>query len=173
MRTADDAVSLKLVHRETGQPATAQQKRADWAAVSAQPKAKRAAFYKKFTQLEMPPEEIDKQVTRLIGEFSDILRKQFTSFDSFPTKAQIGTLDMIYALGPKGLFNGFPKFCAAVSEGKWTIAAEECHRGGVSDSRNADCRQLFLDAAAEPVLESAPVLAFAPATAKKTPRKSA
>lgn len=163
LRNPEDAVALKFVSRTTGKAATAEEKRRDWAAVSRQEKARRADFYKKFTQLDLPADQIDKRLELLIGEFSGSLRSQFPKFDQFPATAQIGLLDMIYSLGPSGFFKGYPKMCAAVARDDWKAAAEECERGGVAPSRNADCRQLFLDAAAVP-LEG---VAFAPVAKKK------
>lgn len=163
LRNPEDAVALKFVNRAAGKPATAEEKRRDWAAVNQQVKAKRADFYKKYTQLDLPADQIDKRLEVLIGEFSASLRGQFSRFDQFPQTAQIGLLDMIYSLGPSGFFKGYPKMCAAVKKEDWTAAAAECERGGVSPSRNKDCRQLFLDAAQAPVEG----VAFAPVKRKR------
>ncbi|MBL8294055.1 MAG: hypothetical protein JNN08_19585 [Bryobacterales bacterium] len=162
LRNAEDAVALKFVNRATGKPATAEEKRRDWTAVNQQEKARRADFYKKFTQLDLPADQIDKRLEALIGEFSSSLRSRFPKFDAFPPTAQIGLLDMIYSLGPSGFFKGYPKMCGAVDRQDWAAAGAECERGGVSPSRNKDCRQLFLDAVTVPV-ES---VAFAPVKKK-------
>ena len=141
------AQALKLVRRGTGKAATKEEKAAEWETVHQQRKAMRASTYKKFTQLDMPDDEIDKQLGVLIDGFARNLRNRFAKFDRFPDPAQIGLLDMIYSLGPKGLFVGFPKFCAAVDAQDWKACARESRRRNVSDNRNADLKQLFLDAA--------------------------
>ena len=54
---------------------------------------------------------------------------------------------MCYNLGVGGL----PKFhqlLAAVDSGQWTTAAAQCHRKGISDARNRETANLFLQAAA-------------------------
>ena len=167
LRTSEDAVALKFLNRTTGKAATADEKRRDWDAVSQQVKAKRANFYQKFTQLDLPVDQIDKRLEFLIVEFSNSLRSQFPGFDHFPTPAQIGLMDMIYSLGPGGFFRGYPKMCGAVAKADWMAAASECERGGVSPSRNTDCRQLFLDAAQVPT----ETVAVAPPKKRKRPTR--
>jgi hypothetical protein len=55
-------------------------------------------------------------------------------------------LDMIYNLGPAGLFKGFPHLVAAIQTGAWAQAAEHCMRRGPSAARNNWTRQQFLSA---------------------------
>jgi hypothetical protein len=55
-------------------------------------------------------------------------------------------LDMIYNLGPAGLFKGFPHLVAAVQNGAWAQAAQHCMRRGPSAARNAWTQQQFLSA---------------------------
>ena len=146
LRTPEDAVAMPFVNRKTGKAATAAEKRADWALVNAQEKAKLAATYKKFTQLDMTDADIDKRLGKFISDFAAGLRRQFKDFDSYPQSVQIGLLDMVYSLGPDGFSTGYPKMCAAILKKDWAAAANECERKGVSPTRNKDCRQLFLDA---------------------------
>ncbi len=141
------AQALRLVRRDTGKPATGEEKAAEWETVHAQRKAMRASTYKKFTNLDMPDAEVDKQLGVLIDDFVRNLHNRFPKFGKFPDPAQIGLLDMIYSLGPKGLFVGFPKFCSAVDAQDWKACARESRRRNVSDNRNADLKQLFVDAA--------------------------
>jgi len=147
LRNPAAAQALTLLRRDTGAPATDEEKRRDWESVNSQEKAKLAKTYKKFTKLDMSDAEIDKGLVIRLDDFATNLRQRFDDFDGFPDQAQLGLLDMIYSLGPKGLFVGFPKFCAAADDEDWKACARESKRGGVSDSRNADLKQLFLDAA--------------------------
>jgi hypothetical protein len=55
-------------------------------------------------------------------------------------------LDMIYNLGPAGLFKGFPHLIAAIQTGAWAQAAEHCLRRGPGPTRNNWTRQQFLSA---------------------------
>jgi hypothetical protein len=55
-------------------------------------------------------------------------------------------LDMIYNLGPEGLFKEFPHLIADVDARAWAQAAESCLRRGPSAARNSWTRQQFLDA---------------------------
>jgi GH24 family phage-related lysozyme (muramidase) len=141
------AAELKLVHRDTGDPANKQEKAAEWETIHAQVKAKRASSYRKFTALDMTDAEVDKRLIVLLDDFVRNLRQRFPAFDNFPDPAQIGLLDMIYSLGPAGLFKGFPLFCKAVDDQNWKKCAGESSRRNVSGARNADLKQLFLDAA--------------------------
>ena len=141
------AAALKLVRRDTGALATVAEKSQDWESVHAQEKAKVAASYKKFTQLDLPNSEIDRELASHLQDFTRNLTSRFPKFAEFPDKAQIGLLDMIYSLGPQGLFTGFPRFCSSVDAQDWKMCAEESERRNVSANRNADLKQLFLDSA--------------------------
>jgi hypothetical protein len=55
-------------------------------------------------------------------------------------------LDMIYNLGPAGLFKGFPHLVAAIQTGAWAQAAEHCIRRGPGAARNDWTREQFLSA---------------------------
>ncbi len=144
---ADAATVLNLVRRDTAAPASVDEKRQDWESVHSQDKAKLAQAYKEFTKLDLPDAEIDRELTKRVNDFQRNLTNRFPKFDGFPDQAQTGLVDLIYSLGPRGLFNGFPKLCAAANAGDWNACAEQSSRGNVSATRNADLKQLFLDAA--------------------------
>ena len=141
------ALALELVRRDSGAAATDGEKAQDWESVHAQEKAKLASTYKKFTKLDLPDSEVDLELESRLDDFARNLRQRFPKFDRFPDQAQIGLLDMIYSLGPRGLFNGFPTFCSAVDVQDWKTCAQEGVRRNVSAGRNSDLQQLFLDAA--------------------------
>jgi GH24 family phage-related lysozyme (muramidase) len=138
---------LAFIRRDTGAPATDDEKRADWEAVHARPKAELAANYRPFTILDLPDAAIDLELTRRIDGFVRNLQSRFPQFAEFPDTAQIGILDMVYSLGPGGLFRGFPRFCSAVDRQDWPACAREGVRGNVSPARNDELQQLFLEAA--------------------------
>jgi GH24 family phage-related lysozyme (muramidase) len=144
---ANAALPLALVRRESGEPATDNEKRADWESVHARPKAELAADYRQFTCLDLPDSAIDCELTVRIDDFAKILRRRFPGFDEFPDPAQMGILDMVYSLGPAGLFRGFPRFCDAVDHQEWAVCAREGIRGNVSQARNDELQRLFREAA--------------------------
>jgi GH24 family phage-related lysozyme (muramidase) len=145
---ASAAGPLDFIRRDTGTPAADDEKRADWGAVHARPKAELAANYRPFTLLDLPDAAIDLELTRRIDGFVKNLQNRFPQFDEFPDTAQVGILDMVYSLGPAGLFRGFPRFCSAVDQQDWPACAREGLRGNVSQARNDQLQQLFLSAAA-------------------------
>src|SRR5947207_13573586 len=57
--TADAACALAFVNRATQAAASAGEIKADFASVSAQPKAKAANFYRQFTKLDLPEADVD------------------------------------------------------------------------------------------------------------------
>jgi GH24 family phage-related lysozyme (muramidase) len=141
------AQALNLIRRDTGDPGSDEEKAQDWESVHAQSKARPAASYQAFTRLDLPDAEIDRVLAGRIQDFTRNLRQHFPNFDAFPDAAQIGLLDMIYSLGPQGLFKGFPKFCAAAEAQDWTACAHEGARRNVSQTRNDDLKRLFQEAA--------------------------
>lgn len=145
----ESACQLKLVNGATGATATDAEKAQDWKNIFAQEKGKLALSYRRFTRLSLPQAEIDAGLLNRLEEFRRLLRGRLPDLDSFPEKAQIGLLDMIYSLGPKGLFVGYPAFCAAAAKSDWRACARESKRRNVSESRNQDLAQLFREAARE------------------------
>jgi GH24 family phage-related lysozyme (muramidase) len=139
-------LAYRLIHRETGVAATSAEKQADWTKVSQQSKGKLAGTYKRFTQLDMPENAVRRMLSAKLRAFSESLRTRFPEFDGFPPQARLALLDMIYNVGPNGLFKGFPKFCRAAERLDWEACAAECSRKGISPERNEDCRKLFLKA---------------------------
>jgi GH24 family phage-related lysozyme (muramidase) len=71
----------------------------------------------------------------------------FSGYDDYGCDAQMGSMSMIFALGPGGI-HGFPRCCAAIRAGDWATAADQCHMQGCSAARNEFTRSCFLAAAA-------------------------
>ena len=140
----------RLINRASGAAATSQEKLADWTRVSQQVKGKIAGSYRRFTTLDMPVDEIKRVLDSKLRAFAESLRTQFAAFDSFPAEAQLALLDMIFNLGPNGLFRGFPKLCAAARRQDWAVCAAESKRLGISPDRNDDTRNQFLAAVTAP-----------------------
>jgi GH24 family phage-related lysozyme (muramidase) len=127
-------------------PATLEEIAAEYARVDTLPLGRASAFYKSPTALQLTQQTIDAKLTSVLEGFEADLRTQLPHYDTLPDSVKMALLDMIYNLGPAGLFKGFPHLIAAVDAGAWAQAAERCIRRGPSAARNAWTREQFLDA---------------------------
>jgi GH24 family phage-related lysozyme (muramidase) len=126
--------------------ATPQEIAAEFARVDALPLGRASAFYKSPSSLELTQQTIDAKLTAVLQGFEADLRTEFPHYDQLPDTIKLALLDMIYNLGPAGLFKGFPHLVAAVQTGAWTQAAAYCTRRGPSPTRNAWTKEQFLSA---------------------------
>jgi len=126
--------------------ATPEEIAAEYARVDAMTLGRASAFYKIPVSLEVTQQTIDAKLRSVLEGFEADLRTQFPRYDALPDGVKMALLDMIYNLGPEGLFKGFPHLVAAVEAGAWAQAAEHCMRRGPSAARNAWTRQQFLSA---------------------------
>lgn len=127
-------------------PATRSEIAAEFARVAALPLGHASIFYKSSHSLELAQEAIDAKLIAVLESFEADLRARLPKYDAYPDSIKMALLDMIYNLGPEGLFRGFPHFVAAVEAESWAQAAEYCLRRGPSPARNAWTRQQFLHA---------------------------
>jgi GH24 family phage-related lysozyme (muramidase) len=127
-------------------PATPQEISAEFTRVDTMPVGRASAFYKSSTALELTQQTIDAKLTSVLEGFEADLRVQLPHYDTLPDGVKMALLDMIYNLGPTGLFKDFPHLIAAVDAGEWAQAAERCIRRGPSAARNAWTREQFLNA---------------------------
>jgi GH24 family phage-related lysozyme (muramidase) len=126
--------------------ATLEEIAAEYARVDALPLGRSSAFYKTPTSLQLTPQTIDAKLSSVLEGFEATLRTEFPHYDTLPDGIKMALLDMIYNLGPAGLFKGFPHLVAAVQTGAWAQAAEHCMRRGPAPARNNWTRQQFLSA---------------------------
>jgi GH24 family phage-related lysozyme (muramidase) len=126
--------------------ATQQEIAAEYTRVDAMPIGRASAFYKTPTSLVLTQQTIDAKLISVLEGFEADLKAQFPNYDNLPDGVKIALLDMIYNLGPAGLFKGFPHLIAAVQSGAWTQAAEHCMRRGPGLARNDWTREQFLSA---------------------------
>jgi GH24 family phage-related lysozyme (muramidase) len=126
--------------------ATPQEIAAEFARVDALPLGRASAFYKSPSSLELTQQTIDAKLTAVLQGFEADLRTEFPHYDQLPDAVKLALLDMIYNLGPAGLFKGFPHLVAAVQTGAWAQAATCCTRRGPSPTRNAWTKEQFLSA---------------------------
>ena len=125
-------------------PATPEEIAAEYARVDAITMGKAAGFYKTPISLELTQQTIDAKLLSVLQRFEADLRGEFPRYDNFPDAIKMALLDMIYNLGPAGLFKGFPHLVAAVQAGNWSLAADHCTRRGPAPSRNDWTKQQFL-----------------------------
>jgi GH24 family phage-related lysozyme (muramidase) len=126
--------------------ATAEEIVAEYARVDALPLGRASTFYKTPASLQLTQQTIDAKLSSILQGFETDLRTEFPQYDTFPDGIKMALLDMIYNLGPAGLFKGFPHLVAAVQTGAWAQAAEHCTRRGPGEARNTWTRQQFLSA---------------------------
>jgi GH24 family phage-related lysozyme (muramidase) len=126
--------------------ATPEEIAAEYARVDAMAMGRASAFYKTPTSLVLTQQTIDAKLSSVLEGFEAELRGQFPHYDVLPDGVKMALLDMIYNLGPAGLFKGFPHLVAAIQTGAWTQAAEHCIRRGPSAARNDWTREQFLSA---------------------------
>jgi GH24 family phage-related lysozyme (muramidase) len=126
--------------------ATPEEIAAEYARVDAMTLGRASSFYKVPTSLELTQQTIDARLSSVLAGFESDLRNEFRHYDMLPDGVKMALLDMIYNLGPAGLFKGFPHLVAAIQTGAWAQAAEHCMRRGPSAARNNWTRQQFLSA---------------------------
>ena len=126
--------------------ATPEEIAAEYARVDAMAMGRSSTFYKTPTSLVLTQQTIDAKLRSVLAGFEADLRGQFPHYDVLPDGVKMALLDMIYNLGPAGLFKGFPHMVAAIETGAWAQAAEHCMRRGPGAARNDWTREQFLSA---------------------------
>jgi GH24 family phage-related lysozyme (muramidase) len=117
-----------------------------WAAVKAATLGLVALGYAGLTTCRLSDDAIDQLAADDIQRFTSLLEANFPQWNSYPEPVQEALFDMGYNLGIVGL-NKFHMMLAAVNAGDWQTAAQQCHRIGISDTRNQATAALFLQAA--------------------------
>ena len=149
LATSDAAAALAFRHRDTDELATEAEIRAEFDLIDGMlgSQERGAEYYRNFTSLYLPQDEIDRLVVEhMRGDFDDLLR-MFPYFGDYPLPAQIALWDMIYNLGPGGLRREFPLMRQAIQDGDWEEAARQSHRSDIGEPRNDYVRDLFMEAA--------------------------
>jgi GH24 family phage-related lysozyme (muramidase) len=126
--------------------ATPEEIAAEYARVEAMAMGRASAFYKTPTALVLTRQTIDAKLSSVLAGFEADLKGHFPHYDGLPDGVKMALLDMIYNLGPAGLFKGFPHLVAAIQTGAWAQAAQHCMRRGPGAARNAWTREQFLSA---------------------------
>lgn len=111
-----------------------------------------AHHYEPLTACRLEADYIRELVTtRLRNEFVPALERIFQQhggdFSILPTAIKVALIDMIYSMGP-ARFAKFVHLITACIAGNWSVAADECHRLGISDARNEWTKEQFESLAA-------------------------
>ncbi|QHN03256.1 hypothetical protein FTO74_07670 [Granulicella sp. WH15] len=140
----DAAAACALPFRSGAGAATKEEIAAEFARVEALAAGRAAGFYR--GGLELAAAEIDVKLMGVLTGFDGELRAHLPGFDGMPDGVKLALLDMIYNLGPEGLFQGYPHLMRDVASGAWAAAAAACLRHGPSAARNEWTREQFLSA---------------------------
>lgn len=141
------AQALAFLQRSDNTPATQQQIADEFSTVSKQQPGKIASSYKVYTKLYLTDAAIDALLQKRLDQFTVQLQKDFPDWATYPDPAKLALTDMAFNLGNAGLVNGFPSLTHAAKNKNWNECANQCNRKGIADSRNAETKALFLEAA--------------------------
>lgn len=130
--------------------ATEQEIRDSWNFVKSRDdlKLRGGGVYADLTDLRLSDTSIRALVTDKMLEMESILRVRFPGWEDLPWQAQLATLSLAWACGPRFRF---PKFELALNAMDFYTCAVECRINEVGNPgiipRNAANKQLFLEAA--------------------------
>lgn len=154
--TVNDALSLKqhFEHENNpGQPVTDQDIRDAFVVVTSPQHTGgfRHGYYEPLTTLRLTGiasfQLVNDDFSRIFGELMARNEYSQVDFDTYPTEAKFGLMDMAFNLGARGTAETFLKFTKAVRHRNWKLAANESKRDQPSAKRNQIVRDLFLMAA--------------------------
>jgi GH24 family phage-related lysozyme (muramidase) len=140
------ADALKLTWSIDGRAATDDEIQADYASVAGAQKGLLAKSYAPLTQCRMADADIDALIGADVTRFEALLAAALPNWNSYPAPAQEALFDMAFNLGIGGL-KKFHNLLAAVDAGQWEVAAAQCHRQGIGETRNQQTAALFQQAA--------------------------
>ena len=102
-----------------------------------------AASYERHTTLVMTDVDINAQRDKHIQSFYSELKGYYTAangfaeaFDAMPVEVQKALFDMVFNLGITKLKNQYVKFNGFLKSAKWSDAAKQSNRVGISPLRN-------------------------------------
>ncbi len=153
-----NAVAAKaLAFVSGGRGATPDEIAAEFARVSAMPKGRAAAFYRRSGAPELPEAVIEAKLKDVLLGFERHLRAKLPVYDGLPDTAKLALLDMTYNLGPAKLFAQYTNLLQAIGKGDWAEAAQHCSRRGPAPARNSWTRDQFLESVGQVIKAEAEV----------------
>ena len=149
----DVLAAVQLPFLLAGKRASQEEIAAEFARVGAMRRGMLPSAYRLDGGLELTAETIGERLRDTLAGFEQELERHLPCYAGLPDAAKLALLDMSFNLGPSGLLLEYPRLLAAVAAGRWTDAAGECLRGGISAKRNAWTRLQLLSAAASGAVE--------------------
>ncbi|HTW47412.1 MAG TPA: hypothetical protein VMD92_05660 [Acidobacteriaceae bacterium] len=146
LASASRAQALPFIDSNAN-PVTSDVILAEYNRVVALPQGQGAGAYRADGSPTLSAASISSLLMAHVQYFDGQLSAKFANYAAFPDPAKLGLLDMIYNLGPQGLFVGYPTFMGDVNNENWAGAAGQCYRNGPSAARNNWTQQQFLAAA--------------------------
>ena len=143
---AEAAIALGFLQRSDDAPASADQIGQEYEGIFCRMPGQYAASYRPYTNLYLPEEAINNLLDTRIGDFQAGLEKSFPNYPGYPEAVKQALMDMAFNLGNAGLVKKFPSLTKAARNEDWSECAAQCHRRGISASRNEEVEGLFLQA---------------------------
>lgn len=147
---AQRATELDFVHVSSGKRATKAEISKEFARIKQLPYGHKyaAGFYRQHARLILSEHAMHTMTQQHIESFERELWAIYgkETFEALPDNAKLALFDMIFNLGMPKLKNTFIKFNQHILTGNYRLAARECRRKGISDSRNQYVKSLLENA---------------------------
>jgi GH24 family phage-related lysozyme (muramidase) len=139
-----DVLKLRFILRQSGEPASDTQIKNEYLLVKSKLgpyQSKGANYYKPFTVLILPKDQIIKLAEEDIRKFQEQIIKKFPDFESYPDTVDLAIMDIIYQHGLSGGFDN-AQLTAAIKSRDWLKAANSLDN--LRSTRNLQRRAWFL-----------------------------
>lgn len=138
------AAKLYFKHRTTSEDASFSEVLAEYQKVAESMPNQSLSYYKDLTKLYIENDDIMTLFEFRLVNLRTGLQRQLPYFITLAASIQDVVEDMGFNLGVTGLVSKFPKFCIALQNKDYTLAATECWRNNISEERNNWTRDTLL-----------------------------
>lgn len=152
---------LAMIRISDGEPASEQEKIAEYQTIKQKPAGYNASWYHAFCKLRLPEQTINSIHEEHLRCFHHELRQVFKrsrgyncDFEQLPSPVQIALFDLAYNVGTTNLQHKWPKLHQAIKQQNWQLAAQESNRKGIQAARNEHIKSLFLSAAGKKPMQA-------------------
>ena len=135
LKSAQAAISLPFVKKGTNKRPHPAHVEKDYNRVKSAPAGMKWPRYEIFSSIVISEAEATSRTLTFINNIFVEINVVFPDFDTYPTKAKMGILDMFYSLGTTKILADWPLFRAAVKRRDWKTAARQSIRNNVSTER--------------------------------------
>jgi hypothetical protein len=137
----DVALTLPWIDARTGQPATQDAIVAEWNMVNGNVEmGRRGALYAQtVTSLRLSPPSEASLVAAKYDSNAQVLMRYFPDLPTLPPNARWAVMSLAWGMGP-GYPPIFPHFTAAINNGDWATARDECTMEGEPAPVNRNTR---------------------------------